>query len=168
MFNPNFNPAQVMLRGGASTGALSGGGSPYLNTGKPDPKQARPNVIANKPSIASPANPNVLGAQAVRSTGSGPFDQGYRQDLATYAGGNFARPGGSLSFDPTGSLFGNPTGGGSAPVSGMPTNLLTQALGGQGFSAPPPTAMPSAQQKPWWQQMMESGQMFGKGRFLGN
>ena len=76
------------------------------------------------------------GAEAVRATGQGPYDSAYRQNLATYAGGGFQRPGGYLGFNPTGQLPGNPTGTGSAPVQGAPTDLLSMALTGTGRYAP--------------------------------
>jgi hypothetical protein len=160
-FNPTFNPADVMLGGGPG---------PYMNTKAPDPK-ARPNVPVNRGSTIAPQNKNVLGAQSVRASGAGPFDPAYRQDLSTYAGGNFVRPGGNLSFNPTGSMFGQPTGGGNAPVPGMPTDLLTQALGGAPFATPQKPA-PAAKPKPvnpyqnWWQNW-QGGNVFGRGRGLG-
>src|SRR5262245_47579072 len=40
--------------------------------------------------------PNVLSSEAVRATGTGPYDSAYWQNLATYAGGQFVRPGGNL------------------------------------------------------------------------
>lgn len=94
---------------------------------------------------AQPQGPTTLGAQAVRATGSGPFDSAYRQDLATYAGGQFQRPGGVLSFNPTAPFMGNP--------GGSPGDMLTQALAGGGFGAPQPQA-PSApaRPRPIWEQ----------------
>lgn len=81
-----------------------------------------------------------LGPETIRATGSGPFDSAYRQNLATYSGGQFARPGGNLSFNPTdASTFpGNPTGGGNAPLPGLPDSLIGRALGGNPFSFSPP------------------------------
>lgn len=81
----------------------------------------------------------TVGPTAVRATQGGPFDQAYRQNLATYAGGTLAgAKNGLLQFDPTNpnSLQGPGTDAGNAPVPGMPNTLLSQALGGQ------PTAMP--------------------------
>lgn len=120
-----------------------------------------------------PAQPqsNVVGPQAVRATGQGPYDNAYRQDLATYAGGLFQRPNGVLSLNPTGQLSGNATGGGNAPVQGMPNTLLSQALGGQGFSFAPPQPTPSQttntnsiQPQSWqeWIQNMMGGNQFGR------
>lgn len=115
----------------------------------------------------SSGTPSV-GPEAVRAT-AGPFDSAYRQNLATYAGGNFFRPGGSLAFDPTSTnpLPGSaPTGGGTAPVAGLPTSLVAQAIGGSPFSWTPPP--------PPDQSSTQSTQSFlrGPGRFwlnqLGN
>jgi hypothetical protein len=114
----------------------------------------------------------TVGPNAVRATGSGPFDAQYRQNLATYAGGLFQNNG-MMSFNPTNpaTFPGQPTGGGTAPVSGMPNTLLSQALGGQPFSwmPPTPTSTPSGSgnlqsqgSNNWWlQQMLGQGQMFG-------
>lgn len=130
MFNPNFNPAQVMMgnRPGAPTtpakGTISG---PYMPV-KP--------IGPEKPTKGPET---VLGSDVVRATGSGPFDQAYRQNLATYAGGQMQNPG-FLGINPTGQIAGNPTGGGSAPVQGLPNDLLSMALGGQSFSFTPPAA----------------------------
>jgi hypothetical protein len=128
--------------------------------------------------------PNVLGAEAVRATGTGPYDAAYRQNLATYAGGQFVRPAGPgflggntsgsvLSFNPTGGLFGNPTGGGNAPVLGMPNSLIGQALSGNPFSftpLPPPPPPPPSDDSQWtnplgfWRdQFLDDGRQFGGG-----
>lgn len=120
--SPTFNPARLML-GQHPT-------KPYVST--------QGNAQKTVPQPQQPPQPTILGAQAVRATGQGPYDPAYRQNLATYAGGDLERPGGFLGFNPTGALFGNPTGAGSAPVLGMPTDLTTSALGGQAFGAPPP------------------------------
>lgn len=106
--------------GGILMGRPSSGYKPYVS------------VTEQQPSS------NTLGAEAVRATGTGPFDAAYRQNLATYAGGQFARPGGNLSFNPTGDLFGAPSGGGNAPPPGMPYGLLDMALGGTPFRFQPP------------------------------
>lgn len=144
-----YNPAQVLLGSGGKATA------PYLPA---------------KPPSQSTAAPTTIGPQAVRATGAGPFDQAYRQNLATYAGGLFTRPGGGMSFNPTdpASFPGQATGGGTAPVIGMPTTLLSQALGGQPFSSPPPAA-PSSQgnlqqqgDNQWWlRQYLGQGGAFG-------
>src|SRR5215471_20407723 len=101
----------------------------------------------------------TLGAEAIRATGTGPFDDAYRQNLATYAGGLFSRPGGFLGFNPTGtSLFGAPTGGGNAPVPGTGMSLYSQALGGNPFSVPnpPPPQVPTADDAGWgWQDWVQ-------------
>jgi hypothetical protein len=118
----------------------------------------------------------TVGSQAVRATGTGPFDAAYRQNLATYAGGQFQNPG-VLSFNPTaqpgqaGALGGQATGYGSAPVQGGPNSLLGMALGGQAYSTPnqqPSAPAPSTStsgsssqptpiwQQPGWQQWLNS------------
>lgn len=125
-FSPTFNPARLMLGQNPN--------KPYVST------QGNATKTVSVPQNAT------LGAQAVRATGQGPYDAAYRQNLATYAGGNLARPGGFLGFNPTGSIFGSPTGGGNAPVPGAPLDLLTQAYGGQGYSTPR-TSMSASQPK---------------------
>src|SRR5579871_6080001 len=125
-FNNHYNPMQVTMGQGTSDIRKPVMGGPYMPT--------RP----QKPATPTAPQANVLGPQAVRATGSGPYDNAYRQDLATYAGGLFQRPGGVLNLNPTGQLTGNPTGGGNAPVQGMPNDLLSMALGGQAFSFAPP------------------------------
>jgi hypothetical protein len=126
------------------------------------------------PPVQAPPPPNVLGSESVRATGAGPYDDAYRQNLATFAGGQFVRPGGNLSFNPTGSLFGNPTGGGNAPVLGMPDSLVGRALSGNPFSftPPPPPPPPPADdqfQNPlgWWRdQFLDDGGPFGGRGFM--
>lgn len=151
-----YNPAQVMLGNNMRpvanpivSGTYSASGAnrkPYLPT-----SQLRRGTNTDSPA-SQPAQPsNVLGPEAVRATGSGPYDSAYRQNLATYAGGQLSRPGGLLSFNPTdpNSFPGNPTGGGNAPVMGSPTGLLDQALGGSPFSyTPPANPTPGASQNP--------------------
>lgn len=81
-----------------------------------------------------------LQSEAVRATGSGPFDAAYRQNLASYGGFNAARPGGSLAFNPTDptTFPGQPSGGGNAPLPGAPTGLLDLGLAGMPFTTPQP------------------------------
>ena len=161
--NPSYNPSQIMLgQGSGGRGYL-----PTMNPGGPP----KPNPAINP---GAPPPSQTFGAQSVRATGSGPFDAAYRQNLATYAGGLFARPGGNLSFNPTNaaSFPGSPTGGGTAPVLGMPDSLLSQAIGGQQAQNPPPTS-PSSGGTPqgnlqsqgnsnWWlQQFLNQGNLFG-------
>lgn len=105
---------------------------PYVST--------QPQAKKTVPSLQGGTN-NVIGSQAVRPT-SGPYDPAYRQNLATYAGGTFERPNGFLNFNPTGALFGQPVGGGSAPVMGMPTDLLTEAMGQQQMAPSQPKTQP--------------------------
>lgn len=154
IFGGSYNPADVMLR---RDPIQIGGSKPYLPVSNP---QKRP---------AQPQQPKVLGAEAIRATGSGPYDPAYRQDLATYAGGLFQRPGGFLGLNPTGSLSGNPTGGGNAPVPGTQNDLLSMALGGQSFLSPPaqqakPASAPAKQQKPANDNFLE--RYLGAGRYL--
>lgn len=162
----NFDPGQVLMgRGGGHRP------SPYMRYGNgsgPDPGAPTPGA-GNDPGFTNTTAPQqsaTLGAEAVRASGAGPYDQGYRQNLATYAGGNFFRPGGSLTFDPTGNLFGNPTGGGNAPVVGTGTGLLDKALGGQPFSYNPPPAPTTDAPNPvmgwrdWLDQFNRAGRAF--------
>ncbi len=167
-FNPNFNPAQVMMGNkppmpypisGAPARPVSG---PYMPTSplKPPVKGVPARPVGNPDTPAGPVGPpsNIMGSEAVRATGTGPYDNAYRQDLATYAGGGFQKPGGFLGLNPTGPISGNPIGGGNAPIQGMPNDLLSMALGGQGFSfAPPqPKTMPKAVQTGNWQDWLQS------------
>jgi hypothetical protein len=129
-FNANFNPMNVSLQGGDQ---IKG---PYLQTGdqrptgNPGMKTVGTSPLGPQKPAGNPGmKPGVVGAQAVRATGQGPYDPAFRQDLATYAGGQFSRPGGNLSFNPTGQL---PAG------LGANNSLLSQALGGQAFSFAPP------------------------------
>ncbi len=102
------------------------GSSPYINTGK------------------------TVGAQTVRATGGGAGDAQWRQNLATFSGGQFARPGGHLDFNPLSNnpFGGAPTGGGNSPQMGMPSTLLQMALGGQPFSWNQPKAAPAQSPTP--------------------
>lgn len=151
--NTQYNPASVMIGNG-------GGSGPYIN-----PPAKNPGASGGGSTPANPSSPAVFGGgplsggglpvnmfqgvtpESVRATGSGPFDSAYRQNLATYAGGQFQRPGGNLSFDPTSpNLFGNPTGGGNAPLPGLGTGLLDSGLGGQpatGTTTPPTPPAPA-------------------------
>jgi len=92
---------------------------------------------------AQPSAPSTtLGPESVRATGTGPFDDTYRQNLATFAGGLFGRPGGMLGFNPTSNqpFGGAQVGGGNAPLFGMPSTQNQMALGGNPFSFTPPVA----------------------------
>lgn len=145
-----FNPGKVLMGGPSSSPYMNPGPAQYAGGPLQVPKQ--PPKTPADPSygsaILNPTAPaNVLGSETVRATGKGPFDSAYRQNLATYAGGNFVRPGGNLSFNPTdASTFpGNPTGGGTAPLPGLPDSLVGTALGGNPFSFTPPAPVtPSA------------------------
>jgi hypothetical protein len=150
----------------AAVGALQGnnlptnqaGSGPYINPGMQSP------VMPQRPSIGSQAPPQyntmpgvapvqngsqnstVMGGGAqnqVRATGpTAGFDPSYLQNLATSDAGAFSRPSGGLAFNPLGNLTGLPgqgvSGGGNAPVPGMPQGMLTQAL------AANPTFQPGA------------------------
>lgn len=164
------------LPGGGQVGTGGNGGGQIFPTPRlPGGGQVNANGIPMNGSPAQstvPAPSPTLGAETIRATGSGPFDAAYRQDLATYAGGQFQRPGGFLGFNPTGTdLFGNPTGGGNAPVPGMGTGLLESALGGQPFTVQMPTpdqpqAAPSDSTtvnswQDWLKRYRNQGRMFG-------
>jgi hypothetical protein len=83
-------------------------------------------------------DPSILGAQAVRPTGSPQkFDQAYLQNLATSLGGLFSRPQGNLGFNPLGTLSdipNQPMGFGNAPTPGLPSTMLQDALNGLGWA----------------------------------
>lgn len=83
--------------------------------------------------------------------------------------------GGSLNFDPTGNRlpFAQSTGGGNAPLPGLPTSLIGQALGGNPFSFTPPQPQQPPQQDQftdplgWWRnQFLNNGNAFFKRRLL--
>lgn len=160
----NFDPGRIFL-------GNNKGGIPYLpvNSGG-----GNYSTMPAQVPMTNQANPGILNAQAVRSTGSGPYDAAYRQNLATYAGGQFSRPGGIMSFNPTDlSTFpGNPVGGGNAPLPGLPDSLISQALGGNPFSFQQP--QPAQNQQPtrngsdfignwqdWLRRFRGQGRMFG-------
>jgi hypothetical protein len=199
-FGQNFNPSSVMLGRGTGPYMWTGAGSKPPQPGPmptPRPGFGGDGGVPNGPvqlpfgpgtgtpggapykgvgaqtSVpAAPSGPTgVLGPRTVRSTGTGPYDQAYRQNLASYAGGQFA---GNLSFNPTDvSTFpGMATGGGTAPVTGMPQSLLDQALGGQGFSWNPPAPAQTATKPPqypdmsaWMDQFMRNGRGLRMGSF---
>lgn len=186
-----YNPANVMF-GRPSGGSNMVRTGPYVwngaSSGPPmpgppkerfpggsvgiDPKQYQGGGASTTvPAPAQPSSTGVVGPRTVRATGSGPFDSAYRQNLASYAGGQFA---GNLSFNPTdiNSFPGNPTGGGTAPVSGMPTSLMDMALAGQGFSWAPPAPAATATKPPnygdmqsWMDQFMRNGRGMRMGSF---
>jgi hypothetical protein len=159
-----FNPSRVLL--GKSLGTKpymqtsvsngSDGGSPQPQpttnqdgTGKV-PRTDDGNTLGPLRPIPKEPGPqmfgNTVGPEAIRASGTGPFDPAYRQNLSTFAGGQFFRPNGALSFNPTGKLddlFARPTGGGNAPVMGMPDSLLSMALSGQPFAMPQPQQTPA-------------------------
>lgn len=165
MAGMNYNPSAVMM------GQPQSPMTPYLGTTGKGPRPVGPEPYKPRPTQAPAPPSTTVGPSAVRATGSGPFDSAYRQNLATYAGGQFAPgSGGGLSFNPTDtSTFpGQPTGGGNAPVTGMPNTLLDEALGGQSFSWTPPPAQPSATPsgqatmpslQDWLKQFLMNGKM---------
>lgn len=164
---PQPPPPGRTLNTGSNAGAPSGPAT-LPNMGYTPPPNA-PGGRFNNPLPAPPTNTpappsGILAPESIRATGSGPFDAAYRQNLATYGGGQFSRPGGSLSFNPTDlSTFpGIATGGGTAPVAGMPTSLMDEALGGQSFQwSPPPSINTSpgnfATLQDWMQNFLMNG-----------
>jgi hypothetical protein len=166
----SFDPGKVIF-------GNSGSGAPYVPRTAP-----KSNLITarQQPGISQTGQPTgVLTPESVRASGPpamyGP-NQAWAQNLATYAGGQFARPGGTLSFNPLNpaTFPGQPTGGGNAPVLGQPQSLLDMALGGQPFSwaAPQPSRdtqgnnIPAGQQgdlQAWMDQYLRGGrnQMMG-------
>lgn len=176
-FNPSYNPGQVMMRNpdaGTFGGKPSG---PYLGDGAPRPTSdlrmgglvgGLRKPITGKPVGPSPAPVgNVLKSETVRATGGGPFDSAYRQNLATYSGGQMARPGGNLSFNPTSNTpFGSPNGGGTDPITGGPNSLTAMALGGEGFNyaAPkPPSPAKGGNMQPEWTDWLSNRSRYGRG-----
>ena len=161
--------------GGKPSGPYLGTGSDKAPIGGPrmsgpislngDPRRTADPRIP-KPLPPAPVG-NVLQSETVRATGGGPFDSAYRQNLATYSGGQMARPGGNLSFNPTSNPpFGNPTGGGTDPITGGPNSLTAMALGGEGFgyTAPkPPVAKKNANMQPEWQDWLSNRSRYGRG-----
>lgn len=132
-----WNPMRVGL-GSSSGGPYTSPGSNIIKAGQ---------VSATNTAPAPAQTSTTVGPESVRATGTGPGDASWRQNLATFSGGQFQRPGGFLGFDPTSAqpFGGAPTGGGTAPVFGMPSTLLSMALGGQPFSFAPPAPQQSPQ-----------------------
>ncbi len=142
-----FDPGHVLFKG-------SQPGTPYVQTVS-NPMLSWP-VSSQPGTAATPVNQGgdsaataavspfgTLAAESVRSIGTGPFDPSYRQNLATYAGGQYGRPSGAMAFNPTSpGNIGQTIGGGNAPTFGMMQTLLSQALGGLPFSwtSPAPSA----------------------------
>jgi hypothetical protein len=179
-FNPSYNPGQVLMQnpnagtfGGKLSGPYLGGdGGPRptsdLRMGGTDSLGSRTAKPGKKP-VQNGTAPvgNVLQSETVRATGGGPFDSVYRQNLATYSGGQMARPGGNLSFNPTSNTpFGNPTGGGTDPITGGPNSLTAMALGGEGFgyTAPkPPAPAKGGNMQPDWTDWLTNRSRYGRG-----
>lgn len=184
-----FNPISVMMKqpsqtgvpyiGGNTSGPITKGPFTEGGTARPMPPNPMP-AWGGQPPMAGggksfggstpapqPNSQNVVGPESIRATGAGPFDSAYRQDLATFAGGLFGRPGGNLSFNPTGNqpFGGAAVGGGNAPIFGMPNTLLQNALGGNPFSFTPPAPTTGAvnnqpntlNMMDWWNRFMNQG-----------
>jgi hypothetical protein len=117
---------------------------------------------------AMPAPGSVLGAQAIRPTGDAKgYDPSYLQNLATAIGGLFSRPQGNLNFNPLGNLSEiSPSSGigGNAPLPGLPSTWLQDALNGLGFSFAPPA--PPASTRPANRGGGNGGGGRGPGRML--
>ena len=127
-------PAPFPGRGPAPQ--LPGTGIPLTGNGGTAPTTTP--APADTPATPVPTPPNVLPPGAVRPTGSAKgYDPSYLQNLATAIGGLFSRPGGNLNFNPLGNLseISPPSGmGGTAPLPGLPSTWLQDALNGLGFS----------------------------------
>jgi hypothetical protein len=141
-FGINYNPASVMM------GQPPMGSSPYVarTTPKPAPVAKGTGTRPGPPVAAAPTG-GTLAATANRPTGQSPgYDPSYLQNLVTYGAGQYQQPTGGFRFNPTNiSTFpGQPSGGGNAPVAGMPNTLLTAAQGAQPFSWTPPPSTPAA------------------------
>lgn len=105
---------------------------------------------ANMPSVIPPSpaptrSPgSVLPAQSLRASGpSQGFDPQYLQNLTTAIGGLFSRPQGNLSFNPLGNLsdISSPgLGFGNAPLPGLPSTMLQDAINGLAFMFNQPQA----------------------------
>src|SRR5260370_18043090 len=144
-FGKNYNPMDVAMGRSASNGPYVWqvpGSDPHkpksqLRLASGGAKSAVNGPVggdggSTAPTSSTPQMPSansVLRPESIRATGTGPFDSAYRQNLATYAGGQFSRPGGGLNFNPTDpSTFpGQPVGGGTAPVTGMPQSVRDMA-----------------------------------------
>lgn len=131
----NFNPMSVMM------GKPSNPLQPYVPTAPIKKGVETPNT---PPAQGRPVA--TLAPESVRATGTGPFDPAYRQNLATFAGGLFGRPGGTLGFNPTSKqpFGGAQVGGGNSPLFGMPSTQNEMAIGGNPFSFTPPTPTENA------------------------
>lgn len=129
-----------------------------------------PMQVMMKQSEGAPSSQAYLTPNSIRASGQGPFDSSYRQNLATYAGGQFQPSGQNnvTSFNPTniGNTFGNPVGGGNAPVNGMPTTLLGSAMGQAPGAGIPGAAAQNSQGnfgnlQSWLEQFMGGYQLPG-------
>lgn len=148
-----FDPGSVMFGKPGRTGVPFLPPTPPTSSGNPwNQRQAESGMPAppqqQKNTDTGPQQ-GILGASPVRATGSGPFDPSYRQNLSTYAMGQFAPPQQGWNINPTNpGNVGMTTGGGNAPVYGMPQSLLGQAQGGQPFTWAPPQQLLQGAQRP--------------------
>jgi len=141
------------IGGGNPIGAMfrPSGTGPEKNPINPEP---RPNpTLPGKPITTTHPQPpgNILGADAVRATGpSHGYDPSYLQNLATAIGGLFSnRSGHAMNINPLGNLNEiSPSSGmeGNAPLPGLPSTWLQDALNGMGFNFAPKAA--TAPQRP--------------------
>lgn len=155
-----FSPGRINLGGPMRPSVDPVASKPYLPVNNPQ----RPPSQPSSPVQQQPQQ-SVLPTEGVRATGTGPYDSAYRQNLATYAGGLFSRPGGLLSFNPTdpNALSGNgPQVGNFAPIGGSPPTLLEQALGGQSYAPQTPAQQQSIPNDYWkfWLKQFNSPMTF--------
>jgi hypothetical protein len=180
-----INPGGSGIGGGfGANPPTAGGPSPFMPQGGPTAPN-RPFPIPPRPvggGAPQPPNrpfsplqpptgqpggqqPQPIGVGAIRPTGpSSGFDPSYLQNLAVNEGGLFPNQQG-LQFNPLGNLtdIGGtmPTGGGNAPVAGLPPTMLQQSL------AQNPTFQQGGQQSPQSLAAMLQ-QTFGGGNGLLN
>lgn len=108
---------------------------------------------ANPAQTTAPAQ-QTYGPNAVRASGTGPFDNTYRQNLATYAGGLFQNQGTSF-LNPTGNIGGQATTGGNAPATGMPNTWLTSAFNNPMQSQAPQPSTTQSSMPPTFSQWLQ-------------
>ena len=166
-----INPGGTGLGPQAGFGAnppTAGGPSPFMPQQQPGaaPMPVGPRRVT-LPGGSPPGVPGSsgIGSGAIRPTGpTSGFDPSYLQNLAVNEGGLFPNRQG-LQFNPLGNLtdIGGtmPTGGGNAPVAGLPPTMLQQSL------AQNPTFQQGGQQSPQSLAAMLQ-QAFGGGNGLLN
>lgn len=140
---PRVNPVGPVMGGTFSANPQPS--APHRAFQPPPPTGPQPPNRQFNPPGSVPPNPMQGGdpSGGIRATGpSSGFDPNYLQNLATSDAGIFSRPQGGLAFNPLGNLesISGTSGGGNAPVAGIPQGMLTQAL------AANPTFQPVAQQ----------------------